>query len=415
MKGALLAAVLCFACGGTSLDLGDAALSDAAIDTTIFDAGDATTSDASPCGANEVLCGTTCYPNDVNHCGPTCTTCGAPALGQATCNGTTCGFTCTFLQCGSTCVDPSADTHNCGSCAHDCLGQVCASSVCQPQELYTDSPASAIVVDSTNLYWTVPDETVNDVWYGPKGGGTATRICSCANVPALAIDATNVYVLGGSDSILYAPIGTTNISGVNILPPGGTYDNDVFLVDSQNFYYAVGLYQTTLTAMALDAGSGGVISTEYRINWFGRQTGRTFVAWQDNASLSHFGPVNVDGGADTYMTTDAGPIFSFGLDSNNAYLGAEYGLYQTPLDGGAATLLWTPVYGVSNVVTDGVSIYWLDGATVYQTPVGTTNRVPMTPTYTSGFISALAVDSTYIYFGLTTSSASTSGVYRTAK
>ena len=123
------------ACGGSLTGINDDAGADATAPIDATTGNDSSTeADSSPCGTGEVLCGASCFPNDVNHCGPTCTQCGAPALGKATCNGTQCGFTCNDLQCGSTCVDPSTDNANCGACNRDCLGTNCVNGACAPQK-----------------------------------------------------------------------------------------------------------------------------------------------------------------------------------------------------------------------------------------------------------------------------------------
>ncbi len=168
------------ACGG-SLDttLGDASDDGGGTDSTVGDAGepDAT---VSPCGKGEVLCGNTCYPDDVDHCGPACAQCGAPTNGVATCDGKICGFTCNVLQCGSTCVDPSKDSHNCGACGHDCLATQCSGGQCQPELLYGIGGINYLAGDAVNLYWTGP----GGVLQGPKGGGTAKSILSSKRAAA---------------------------------------------------------------------------------------------------------------------------------------------------------------------------------------------------------------------------------------
>lgn len=117
--------------------------------------GDAGAADASPCGLGEHLCGSTCFPNDINHCGPKCVTCGAPAYATATCDGTKCDYTCVYSSCSGTCVDTTSDPKNCGYCGHDCLGGFCVASACQPVVVATKQQwPVAITVDATNVYWT---------------------------------------------------------------------------------------------------------------------------------------------------------------------------------------------------------------------------------------------------------------------
>src|SRR5579863_6779643 len=171
MRRLIRLGALIVACGG-NVDGADGGI-DASLDTVPDNTTHDVTSEPNPCGTNEVLCNGTCYPNDVNHCGPTCTMCGAPTLGSATCDGKMCGFTCTFLQCGTTCVDPSMDQNNCGACGHSCLGTPCNSGECQWQNIYSTEIPFALAIDSTNLYWSNQN---GDLRSGPKGGGSVTTL-----------------------------------------------------------------------------------------------------------------------------------------------------------------------------------------------------------------------------------------------
>src|SRR5690606_39006643 len=59
------------------------------------------------CNTGYHRCGDACVRNDsVNSCGTSCTPCPVPANGTATCDGTSCGFTCNtgYMPSGSSCV-----------------------------------------------------------------------------------------------------------------------------------------------------------------------------------------------------------------------------------------------------------------------------------------------------------------------
>lgn len=92
------------------------------------------------CTGGTHLCGSSCVANDANACGASCTQCGAPTGGEATCNGTACGQSCDTAGdsiCSNACVDLTSDEGNCGTCAKKCTTSVagatstCVSRSCQ--------------------------------------------------------------------------------------------------------------------------------------------------------------------------------------------------------------------------------------------------------------------------------------------
>jgi hypothetical protein len=413
-----LLATLAAACGGNGIDITSDAAADAGTDTTLSDA---SADGTSPCGTGETLCGNTCFANDVNHCGPSCVTCGAPTLGVATCDGTTCGFTCTFMQCGSTCVDPSNDAHNCGSCGRDCLGASCASGMCQPEEIYAHYP-DTLVVDAKNLYWL--DYGTTKLFQGPKGGGTELFLTSGVE-GLVAVDATNVYYVGSNGiSIVAIPIG----GGTSIFAtsPGTAFTIKRAAVDSkQNVYFTTGYPTTTLQSVGVVDGGPvtAVASVVGYWEWFDVQAGQPYVAWRDfnPPYFTRFGPTTSDGGVAVLSTVDAG-VSAFALDSNNAYLagGLPATVFQTPLDGGATTVLATSAgMGVVDIATDGKYVYWITGgggSELARVAVGTTSKEVLVPGGAGIAFSGLAIDATYAYFAYSNAvSPGKTGIYRTAK
>ena len=103
------------ACGETTSALCHDGLDD--------DGDGATDCDDSGCASfNEHRCSGSCVANDVSACGSSCMHCAAPAHATATCNGMSCGFTCTtgYTLCGTVCVDLATDLMNCGACGATC-------------------------------------------------------------------------------------------------------------------------------------------------------------------------------------------------------------------------------------------------------------------------------------------------------
>ena len=343
------------ACGG-SLDttLGDASDDGGGTDSTVGDAGepDAT---VSPCGKGEVLCGNTCYPDDVDHCGPACAQCGAPTNGVATCDGKICGFTCNVLQCGSTCVDPSKDSHNCGACGHDCLATQCSGGQCQPELLYGIGGINYLAGDAVNLYWTGP----GGVLQGPKGGGTAKSILAQNVQPLIAVDSKNVYavVITTAYTIGYVPIGGGTFtplitSTVPVTNPA---------LDSQYLYFGNQDPPLTISAVPLDGGSGQSLlslSGNGLVHLFRGGASVYATPWTGNfqGSIVRFSASDPDAGVETLFEADAsqsiGNAMAFDDAGTTAIAGIGADLVALGLDGGPSSVLATAPDYISCVAMD---------------------------------------------------------------
>ena len=87
------------------------------------------------CPTGQHRCLGVCVSNDSPaNCGTTsCAACVPPAGATATCDGTSCGFTCTSgTMCKSACADLNTDNNNCGACDTMCLGgRTCQAARCQ--------------------------------------------------------------------------------------------------------------------------------------------------------------------------------------------------------------------------------------------------------------------------------------------
>lgn len=81
------------------------------------------------------LCGDDCAPDGaVETCGTRCAPCPAPANGVATCNGTSCAFTCDpgFHRCGESCV-PNTSVDTCGTGCEPCATVPDGTATCDGQ------------------------------------------------------------------------------------------------------------------------------------------------------------------------------------------------------------------------------------------------------------------------------------------
>ena len=70
----------------------------------------------------------------------------------------------------STCTDIQTDSHNCGACGHDCLGQPCANGLCSAETVYHDAAAhghaTAIALDPADPTYVFVAASSNDASNG---------------------------------------------------------------------------------------------------------------------------------------------------------------------------------------------------------------------------------------------------------
>jgi len=381
------------------------AAADVALDEAVAEADAAVVT----CASDQVLCDGGCYANDINHCGPSCASCDAPAYSTATCDGTSCGFTCNFLQCGSDCVDPTSDPLNCGECGHDCLGETCTSGACTPESLFSGVQAAAISVDSTNLYW------VNygyDIVKAPKGGGTSTTLATHISfiVIALAVGESNLYW-----SSVYG-IGSVPIAGgtPTVAPSNNTTWPCVPYLGPDAIYYGDYSQASDVYAMPYDGGPpvGVIPTTDTIAGAVYTPTYIYFAAGDPGPTIWRASTAAPDAGSEAVFTGDAGfsgfPPFVMN-DGGNAFVQTQKGIWDVPLDGGTQTKM-TAINTIW-LAADSSNVYTANSAAIYRTPIGgTTSTVVYQPPTQN--ITAIAIDDKYVYFGYTGTG---TGIYRVAK
>lgn len=97
-------------------------------------------------------------------------------------------------------ADVLTDTHNCGSCGHDCLGGSCASGVCQLVTVVTleEEFVDSLVVDDSKIFWS----GFGGIGAANKDGSGALKIVA-GSYPSkgMAVDGQHVYWTMHSESI----------------------------------------------------------------------------------------------------------------------------------------------------------------------------------------------------------------------
>ena len=130
----------------------------------------------------------------------------------------------TGLTCDGGCVSSATDSNKCGRCGHSCVGGVCAGGQCPPVPLASQAPyASAIAVDSTNVYWTES----TDASQADASGAVKKALLSGANflapTPLVGSQAYPTGIGVNSTGLYWINTGTSSASGgVMWLPVGAT-------------------------------------------------------------------------------------------------------------------------------------------------------------------------------------------------
>jgi hypothetical protein len=121
----------------------------------------------------------------------------------------------------SSCTTGSqTDSHNCGSCGHDCLGGNCSGGLCQPFTLATSVTGYDMVVSNGTLFWVDQVAMVGNVWTCTVSNNHCTpgTFASNQNVPER-------ITLGGvgNGTVFWSDYGsgTTNDGTVMSLPLAG--------------------------------------------------------------------------------------------------------------------------------------------------------------------------------------------------
>ncbi len=96
------------------------------------------------CNTGFHRCGASCLSNmSPAACGSSCSPCSAPDHATGTCDGTRCDFVCDagFTRCGSICLDTRGDVNNCGTCGRRCgsanTTAICSGGTCSHGACYT--------------------------------------------------------------------------------------------------------------------------------------------------------------------------------------------------------------------------------------------------------------------------------------
>jgi sugar lactone lactonase YvrE len=327
---------------------------------------------------------------------------GSDAGDVATADASSCGDP----ACPGPCVDLDSDPHNCGACAHDCLGGACSAGTCQPVTLFaaTDSSEEAdwIAVDAANVYWTgyvaqavmsapilggTPvlltradgnshsiainaqnvywgDGTAGAVLAVPIGGGAARTIASAQAPYGVAADAASVYWTDQeAGTVLKAPAN----GGSAVTLASGLSGPAAIAIDATSAYFTT--FGGSVMKVSLDGGSPVALASGLGQGTLpGIAVGAQEVYWTDAATGTVM-EVPIGGGAP--VTLASGQVSPGGIaaDSSGVYwvtagdgsAGFNGTVMKVGLDGGDPVTLVSGQPYPSGIALDAVSVYWADG------------------------------------------------------
>ncbi len=362
----------------------------------------------STCVCPLTTCGTDCIDtqNDVQHCGDCNTPCSTTGANETP--------ICSKGQCSSQCIAPFSDcdgvgsngceanlqtsSGNCGVCNRVCGGNgTCTAGVC-PIITYATGQLGGLAVDSSFVYFVNQSSTNGGIEKVPIGGGTAQLVYADNQATALAIDSGRIVWLhvntliqsqlltGGTVSTL------ATLSGVQTLTTSAGYA-----------YYSTG----ALAGRVVTDGSAAPVTITSLNDPLSAAVDSTTIYLADFTGEIWSAPIDQQNAtAKTFEVVDAMEIAQ---DANSIYwIGLGLEVQSHPKTGTAQpTTLATNEKIATNLVTDGVALYWgaTDGS-IHRLPVS--GGISKTLATNQGDLRFVAVDATSVYWTSTTLVAATS-------
>jgi hypothetical protein len=315
------------------------------------------------------------------------------------------------------------DSHNCGTCFHDCLGGACSGGKCQPFPLLAvDAGINpySLAQDDTSLYWVDPQNGVGRT--DKVEGGVTVTYAQAYRPTTVDVDTSAVYWGDGMGIWRCPKAGCTSSpamvatvsQGVNVLSveQSGTY---MYFGDGSPSLYSVHKLGTNETGVLVFSGDAG-------INNIANDGQSVYLTAADG--LLHI--VGLDGGAPVAIgTPNSAGSFGIAYDQNVVYWTVDAVSTGVVIATSTLSLLSTPLAASqenpSSVASDGTNVYWvtapgqnlanigIEGCLVASCAVTIVSR-PYTPPL------SIVVDGTAVYWSEATTGGGPSGtIWKLAK
>jgi hypothetical protein len=259
-------------------------------------------------------------------------------------------------------TDLMHDPKNCGICAHDCLGGVCYLGSCDPAVVAgnLDLP-SAMVLDGKYLYFAYSGHVARVL---AAGGAVEDLSTQAFTAQKLAVDATYVYVMTGSNVIRFPKAGDADGGASERLAPAV---GRALAIDVSNILFQVpaGL------ASAPKAGTGGDGGASVLLAALGSDTINDLAVDDTFAFFSLPGPGTIlkvpkagsvgDAGAGVLASGEAAPT-NVVVDATYVYFTNNSGgaVRRVPKAGGPATDFVTGLGRPRALAIDAARLYYTD-------------------------------------------------------
>jgi hypothetical protein len=378
-----------------------------------------TCSTASDCCGGSLCSGGICVPSGRAGCsgnGSSCTTldacCSSNCLAgvcQPGINVYTYATSCTSCPGETGCVDIANSNSDCGGCGQKC-GGVCSAGVCEPIVMFRSAPTNqsteGIASDGTNVYFTTqgvvsaPAQVLSVPAASPVGAVFATPSIIPISTPGVITSFSDIVLDSASPYVFFTDLNADVYAspklGGSVSPVNDAISNtavDVAISGTNGFVLTFGgvvlqpLPSGTTSVLAPTIDPESITADPTNVYWSDRGTTTT-----TNVNTGTVTSIPVGGGTPTTLATGQAAPMGIGVDANNVYWVDEYlppSVMKVPIGGGTVTTLVAlndppaaglgPVCcaGVSNVVSDGTSVYYSTpnfaahtGGQVWRVPVG---------------------------------------------